>query len=106
MNYVDSGTFWVVVITIAAAIYAVWNKLKKWIDAIENDLKETKKILSNGARELAQATTNDNQKLNGTLADLYNGLADVQQVLEVLEDGANKATQDKLKEIHKKRGDK
>lgn len=106
MKYVDSGTFWVITIALAAAIYAVWNKLKKGIDAIGNDLKETKKILSNGAREIAQATTNDNQKLNETLADLYDGLADIHQVLAVLEDGANKATKDKLKEIHKKRGDK
>lgn len=83
MNYVDSGTFWVIVVAIVIAIYAAWSKPKK----------ET-------------SSTEEKQELNRTLADLYNGLADIQQVLEVLEDGANKATQDKLKEIHKKRGDK
>lgn len=106
MSYVDNGTFWVVILVVAAVIYTVWNKLKKELDATSKSLKDTQKILADASRELAEAETSDSKKMSATLADIYNGLASAYEILAILENGASKPTQAKLKEYHKKHGGK
>ena len=98
MNYITDGTFWVIVLIIAGAIWVVWYLLNKKLEDIKNKAPKADLVLAkeiDSIKETEEAIVNKIEKIEKkiTIHDMYLGL---------ITDSLDEKTQKKMMETTEK----
>lgn len=96
MNYVTDGTFWVVVLGLAGALWGVWYNLKKKNEETAKDLKELRTLLRDSAKELSEAATQGAQIEDERFCDLLYLIGVIYEVTGILQEHSSKKAKDDL----------